>query len=584
MTQSALHQSLDALGTIAFVLPGPWGPIASAGLHLLDGFLGGILDPDQPDPNKPVLDAIDNLARTLETFQTRNNIQESTNYIASLRSWLDDASGYDDLDSNPTTILRVLDSIHQDLDGPVNRIDQVINHLDITVPVNASYEALSEAKISTLIGLRVSMAAILNFRVLLRQKLVTLYRESNQQQDQADMLNQARNLETDFVMAHTFIKNHIASKAAIGDIESRCDAVKTTLQAMVTPVLQGGDAPSDYHPHNAVQYSFIDTLTGKPYSYPNSYVEGEPSKITIMGAEMQESRTWTQTYDAKGDADAARAAFVGAIATRRDAFKTEALESFRTAKAIMDHTMADPAPPSTRPDVDYDNDTEWAGAWKFKGKQVRYAVLFQGATCNSPASPASDWHRCDEDDSCCPAVTLPTDPSKLAIARIVHREVADDTSGNNAVTYVIPVPNMTADTLVDLAPVNADDVVPNATIAPLVMSSSYNANQAGRTWPDPYQVRYRYAYTRMIGGEPAQSLAFSPWAVPRDRANYDVDDEGYFYCRGPYYSPQMLVPLIEGCGLILQRQFKNQALAVIKSRTANARAPGMIYLEDDEGP
>ncbi|MEZ5904653.1 MAG: hypothetical protein R3C69_05965 [Geminicoccaceae bacterium] len=285
MTESALHQSLDALGTIAFVLPGPWGPIASAGLHILDGFLGGIFDPDQPDPNKPVLDAIDNLAKTLETFQTQNNITESTNYIASLRSWLDDTSSYPDLASNPATLLRVLDGIHQDLDGPVNQIDQVINHLDIPVPVNSSYEALSQAKISTLIGLRVSMASILNFRVLLRQKLVTLYRESDQRQDQADMLNQARNLETDFVVAHTFIKNHIASPAAIGNIESRCDTIKTTLQGSITAVTETGSDPTWIHPSNAVQHTFIDIITGKSYTYANTYYQdtsGLPLRPAVL--------------------------------------------------------------------------------------------------------------------------------------------------------------------------------------------------------------------------------------------------------------------------------------------------------------
>lgn len=583
MPRTALDQTFNALETIAFVLPGPWGPIGSAALHLLGGFFGGIFDPEQPDPNKPVLDAIDTLGKTLETFQIENNIKESTNYIASLRSWLADTSTYDDLDSNPATLLRVIDSIHQDLDGPVNQIDRVINHLDIDIPKNSGYEAISQAKLSTLIGLGVSMASILNFRVLLRQKLVTLYRESDEKQDQEALLGATRDLEADFVAAHAFIKSHIASQAAIDDIESRCDSIKTTLQGHITPVTRSGGSPSVFHPHNAVRYWFINAMTGESHGYGNTYQLDSPGP-TPPGLAIPPPPTWTETHDARADAEAARAAIIAAIAARCDSFKNDALKTLRTAKAIMDATRADPAPPSLRPDVDHDNDTGWKGAWRFKGKQVRYAVLFQGSTCNTQPSPASDWHLCGEDDSFCPAVSLPGDPSGLAIARIVHREVADDTAGTNAVTYVIPVPNMASGTLVDLCPVNEGDIVPNALIAPVIMYSSYNADQRGRTWPDPYKVRYRYAYTRPIDGAPAQSLAWSPWAVPKDLANYEVDDEGYYYYRGPYYAPQMLVPLVEGCGLVLQRQFKGGSLTIIKSRAVKAKAPGMIFLEDDEGP
>ena len=138
---------------------------------------------------------------------------------------------------------------------------------------------------------------------------------------------------------------------------------------------------------------------------------------------------------------------------------------------------------------------------------------------------------------------------------------------------------MTTKALVDLCPVNDDDICPTALIAPVIRWDNYDSKKGDpkRTWPEPYRVRYRYKYTNKKG----KSLEWSPWSVPFDRKSADFNNDGYYNAN--YYSAQMLVPPVPNCDFVLQRVFKGEDPKVIKARVA-AAGNGLVYLCDNEGP
>lgn len=578
---SALKQSMDALETIAFVLPGPWGPIASAALHIL----GGQLDPDQPDPNKPVLDAIKNGFANLDSAMAQNAINKGSKTIGKVKDWIKTTEAMDDLDTNPTSVQSVIDDIG-DFDKPFTNYNQIEVEVDLAIDKSAkNYLDLKKAQISSLIGLRMCCACVLNYRVLLQQKLVTMHQESDEQEDRAKVLDDMRYLETYYARLKAYIETEITDPSVLKEFESQCDEMKQTLTSRIGPVQRDGSDPYVFNPSARVSYYYVDTAdpNTKLDQTDNTY-DYHPARTTFTGKFVSVAPAfWTLAQDMRAHVEQLRRDRLARLAKECDDFKAESTNVLATAQSIMADTKADPAPPSKKPEVDYDNDTDWNNAWQFTGKYVRYAVLFQGSTRNTLASPHSDWHHCTEGSSCCPSVSLPADSSGLAIARIVHRDVADDPSSKAAVTYVVPVPNMTDDSLVDLCPVDDGDVCPNAPISPILMYCNYNADEPKRTWPDPYRVRYRYSYQRTIGGKVCRSLSPSPWFVQTRNGGNDFDADSYFYSKA-YYSAQLLVPHIEGCDFVLERQFKGEDPKVIKSRTAAAAQAGMIFLEDDEGP
>lgn len=570
---TALSQSMSALETIAFILPGPWGPIGSAALHML----GTSLDPNEADPDRPVMDAIKSGFSNLESYIAQNNIDTGNSIIADIKNWIGQTEKKSDLDSNPVSLGKVIDAIGS-LDLPVSNLDVVASRIETRLaPSLANYEALRQAQISTLIALRVSVACIFNYRVLLQQKLVTLLLSAPEVADRATVVKEMQALQSYFTSLQAFIKQNMTDPGVIAEFGAKCDEMKKALVGRLGPVQKAGSFPGLFHGGDKEYYFYLDNAQ-PPVELDRRYNDYSDSMANQAGVPV-----WRLDRDRQAEVTALRAARIARLEKDCDAFAKEALDVLITAQSIMADTKGDPAPPLAAPEVDYGVDTGWKGAWQFVGRYVRYSVLFQGPTRNSLASPFSDWHLCQGEDSCCPSITLPADPTGLALARLIQRDVIDHPGGKDVESYIVPVPNMTDDSFVDLCPVNDGDACPNAPIAPVLMYANYNADNPGRTWPDPYRVHYRYCYTRTIAGKAQQSLAWSPWSVAASPDDGGLDFEGYYYNKS-YYSAQMLVPAIAGCGYLLQRQFKSGPIKVIKSRLAPAAQAGMMFLADDEGP
>lgn len=579
MTADPLKTSLSALETIAFVLPGPWGPIASAALNVF----GALIDPEQPDPNKPVLDAIAAGFADLKSFLTSQKIDDANGYIKFMEKWLASTEDLKTLDTSTSTLKKVIDAAKSisTIETPTNAIETTISAVESTLKnadtKSQNYLDLTQAGISTLIGLRVCQASCLNYRVLLQQKLVCALERSDRDEDKKTVFDAMQDLQSYFDVLCTTVKDYIADKDVISDFETKCDNARDTVVHRIGSVQHEGSEPTWPWRSAPDGYYYEDDCT-PPIRYDESKNEYQKQ---IVGAGLYSIGTveWVKTKDQKAHVEQLRTTRISALKKQCDDFKQDALKILQTAKDKATAGVdGQPAPATTKPSVDQ-KETEWDKAWKFAGKWVRYSVQFQGTTITTVASPSSDWLKCDWSSKTCPAVTLPDDSSGYAVGRIVLREVADDATGHNSTTYAIPLPNMTTKTLVDLCPVNDDDICPTALIAPVIRWCNYDSKKGDpkRTWPDPYRVRYRYKYTNKKG----TSLEWSPWSVPFDRKASDFNNDGYY--NEHYYSAEMLVPPVAGCDFVLQRKFKGEDPKAIKARVA-AAGNGLVYLCDDEGP
>ncbi len=579
MTANPLKTSLSALETISFILPGPWGPIASAALNVF----GTLIDPEQPDPNKPVLDAIAAGFADLKGFLTSQKIDDASGYIRFMEKWLASTEDLKTLDTNTSTLIKVIDGAKSisTIETPTNAIETTISAVESTLKnadtKSQNYLDLAQAAISTLIGMRVCQSSCLNYRVLLQQKLVCCLERSDRDEDKTNVYGAMQDLQSFFDVLCTTVKDYLADKSVIKDFETKCDDARDALVNRIGPVTYEGSEPTwPWDSAESDGYYYQDNCT-----VPIRYDERKNQWDTVLvGGSMGNFTTrWEKKTDRKHEVEQLRANRIATLKKQCDDFKQDALKILQTAKDKATAGVdGQPAPATTKPSVDQ-KQTEWDNAWKFTDKWVRYSVQFQGTTITTVASPSSDWLKCDWPSKTCPEVTLPDDPSGYAVGRIVLREVADDATGHNSTTYAIPLPNMTTKKLVDLCPVNDDDICPTALIAPVIRWCNYDSKKGDpkRTWPDPYRVRYRYKYTNKKG----TSLEWSPWSVPFDRKSSDFNNDGYY--NEHYYSAQMLVPPAADCDFVLQREFKGEDPKAIKARVA-AAGNGLVYLCDDEGP
>ncbi|SUS08540.1 hypothetical protein DF3PA_40139 [Candidatus Defluviicoccus seviourii] len=579
MTANALKTSLSALETISFILPGPWGPIASAALNVF----GTLIDPEQPDPNKPVLDAINAGFADLKGFLTSQKIDEASDYVKTMEKWLASTGDLKTLDTNTSTLQKVIDAVKSlsTIEIPANAVETAISAVEATLKnadtKSQNYMDLAQAAISTLIGLRVSQASCLNYRVLLQQKLVCSLQNSDRDEDKKNLFGAMQDLQSYFDFLCTTIKDYLAEKGVLNDFEAKCDDVRDKLVNRIGSVTYEGSEPTwPWDSAESDGYYYQDNCA-VPIRYDE--LKNQWDTVLVSGAMGDFTTRWEKKTDRKHEVEQLRANRIVALKKQCDDFKQDALKILQTAKdKAASGVDGQPAPASTKPTVEQ-KQTEWNNAWKFTAKWIRYSVQFQGTTITTVASPSSDWLKCDWSSDTCPEVTLPDDPSGYAIGRIVLREVADDQTGHNSTTYAIPLPNMTTKTLVDLCPVNDDDICPTALIAPVIRWCNYDSKKGDpkRTWPEPYRVRYRYKYTNKKG----KSLEWSPWSVPFDRKSADFNNDGYYNAN--YYSAQMLVPPVPNCDFVLQRKFKDEDPKAIKARVA-AAGNGLVYLCDDEGP
>ena len=579
MTANPLKTSLSALETISFILPGPWGPIASAALNVF----GTLIDPEQADPNKPVLDAIAAGFADLKGFLTSQKIDDASGYIKFMEKWLASTEDLKTLDTNTSTLIKVIDGAKSisTIETPTNAIETTISAVESTLKnadtKSQNYLDLAQAGISTLIGIRVCQASCLNYRVLLQQKLVCCLERSDRDEDKTNVYGAMQDLQSFFDVLCTTVKDYLADKSVLKDIETKCDDVRDALVNRIGPVTYEGSEPTwPWDSAESDGYYYQDNCA-VPIRYDE--LKNQWDTVLVGGSMGNFTTRWEKKTDRKREVEQLRANRITTLKKQCDDFKQDALKILQTAK---DKSTAgvdgQPAPATTKPSVDQ-KQTDWDNAWKFAGKWVRYSVQFQGTTITTVASPSSDWLKCDWSSKTCPEVTLPDDPSGYGIGRIVLREVADDSTGHNSTTYAIPLPNMTTKKLVDLCPVNDDDICPTALIAPVIRWCNYDSKKGDpkRTWPDPYRVRYRYKYTNKKG----TSLEWSPWSVPFDRKTSDFNSDGYY--NEHYYSAQMLVPPAADCDFVLQREFKGEDPKAIKARVA-AAGNGLVYLCDDEGP
>lgn len=585
MSASPVQQTLNALETLAFILPGPWGPVASAGIHLF----GTLFNPDQKDdPAKPILDAIKNGLSDLQKNTTLNNIKEAQNYLSTLDNWVGKTSNRPDLESVST--LTTLIKAMADLDDPITDLDKVINKLDVDVATNLSqYLNLSQTKISTLVSLRVSMVSLLNFRVLLQQRLVNALKDSNLPNDQARVIDELRFLATYFVSLQTYGIQALTDPAAVNKLKTACDDVRDQAIQNVQDVQAEGSAPTEFTPNDAVSYYFVDD-TGTKHSETNAY-DSDTVSTYVNGGFAVTTNYYLRPPDKRPAATSARNSYIADLSTRCDTFRDQQASIFETAQTLAAGTTGSPTVSVKGPDVDYTVDTKWTGAWKHTKKYVSYAVVFVGPEGWVPdfsRAIYSDWIECKLGSSYCPVISLPTDP--YAKGRIVLRSVADDSHGNNAQTTVLSVDNATQTEFTDLDPDNQDDVCPNVFVPPVYWAANYLYTQAGRTWPDPYRVRYRYRWQKTIGGKVCSSVQWSPWGLPRAFGGQDIDSKGFLY-NPSYYSFQLLVPdpYDAKSSFVLQRHFANQPVPDddnpgIRCRVSNAKRGGMLFLSDNEGP
>lgn len=582
---SALKSSLAAMETIAFVLPGPWGPVASAALHMI----GDIFNPDDDTAqDQIVIDQIKAGVTEIKTFTAQNGIDLSKSYIADIEKWMDTTSQEADLESNPQTMRRVISEI-ETLALPTGSIDTALAGLDISLDTQSpGYQDVAEAQIACFVQLRVTVAHCLNYRVVMQNKLVLWLQASDDPKDRATVLTELRNLEDFFNVLAAFLKVNMTAQDNIDDIKARCAKILTSLVNRVGPVTSSGSAPGVFSSGSTITYSCIDasnppaTISKKDNVYHYSTSGGGGS----LNFDFYLSKDMAPVVAAD------RANFIKALQDRNAAFQADCVAVFAKAKDIMADTPADPAPPAQAPTVTLKTSTGWPKAWKYTGKFISYAVGLQGATRSTGlVSPYSDWVAAPASGDICPVVSLSgTSSSGLAIARIVYLRVSDDASGNNPTTIVTAIPNMTDTAFTDLQPVNADDACPNALVAPVMSSFSFNANDPNRTWDKDYRVRYRFKYTAVVNGQATESIDWSPWAVPSTEllGYFTIEADGYTHFNSAYYGPQMLVPRRPGLGCILQRQFKingvEQPARTIRTSVAPAKNLRMVYLDDGEGP
>lgn len=582
MSATVLQQTFGALETLAFTLPGAAGPVASALLHIF----GSVFDPEEPDPNKAILDAIQNGFNHLQNNSVKTLISESQNYVDDLDNWITNIQGRTDLDSTAT--LRTIIPDFDDFDKPITTLDPIINKLNVTIESkdstikwmpNPQYLPLAKAQLSMLITLRVSIVCLLNFRVLLQERLAVILNDSDQDIDKQEALSALELLSTYYVSLRVAISN-MTDTSTIANIRAQCDQIKANVVANVGSVISGGSDPY-YFDRTAAKYYFYLDETGTVRDRQVNVYDNSPTPGGVP--------TFRLLSDKKTAVDASRTKYIVDLQAQVDVFKNEQVSIYEHVQKLAEDTTISPNPPAAKPQVDYDSDTGWLGAWQHTGKFVRYAIGFIGTQALVPPPGSkllqhSDWHQCIQPSSFCPVITLPNDPNKMAVGRIVYRDVADDTSGTNLITLSIRIPNVTQLALTDLLPVNDDDVCPNVLIPPILWAENYATSQTGKTWPSSYRVRYRYKLQKSIGGKLCTSLDWSPWSAPRPVHGQDIDTEGY-YNNQSYYSSQLLIPDPgdSSCTFILQRQFKGQNSVEIASSVSKAKQAGMLFLSDQAG-
>jgi hypothetical protein len=582
LAASGVQQSISALETIAFVLPGPWGPIASAALHIF----GAAFSPNEADPNQPVLDAIKAGLNDLQSNATLNKIQEAQNYLATLDRWVNVVATYDTI-----ALLDYYIGKMDDFDRPISDIDKVINALDVNVTTSLpNYLDLAQGIISTLISLQVSVLSIRNLRVLLQQRLVGLLQDSVQPKDQARVSAETEDLLIYYSSLRDFgIKPMVDPQTAL-TLKTRCDTIKAVMVAKVGAVTKSGypPTPGSIGSANRESYSYTDENGNVRDTLQNSYRLSTISVPTNHGS-IQVPAYVLVPPDQRAAVDALRTKYIQRLEASCDAFRDDQMSVYDAAKKLAAATrVAPPAPGPNPPDVVYGFDTGWAGAWKFAGKFVRYAIAYVGDQNVVPDESEliySDWTACTQPDSVCPVVTLPVDAMGLAVSRIVYRDIADTAAGTNSVMSQFTIPNAAQTRLVDLFPVDADDVCPNVTTPPVAWNCVHDANNPKRTWPEPYRVRYRYRLQKTVKGVVCTSLDWSPWCVPLSHSGVDVDSSGFLYIAG-YYGAVLTVPDPHdaNCTFVLQRERKDQGVREIKCTFGKAPAFGTFYLTDDDGP